>query len=576
MMPTRKSKEKIYFKDSQYKPMISAYQKGEWGIAGKLLSKLLKDYPGEEELKSLSVDIKIRKQLDSDAKKEAEGIRKKRIRRIIYSVVAIAIVVTVSVIAYDNYSVRVQQEFEAISLQRNLTASFEEAQNFLKAGRAAEAKELLDEISELEEDYPQLSESYEQVLFLLELESQYEKASNQSQEGDFSGSLETLAQIYAIDPNFRDVEILINSIELRRNLSVELLAVAEEAYFREDWSEAILNYEGAAENDPSVIDAEYEARLFTSYIGESESLLVKPGVNQNDVNLAEDYFRKAEVIAPQDDDAATSGLEVTAALIVQNYTELAESILGGDPDAIENLEQVISLLGNSLLIDPDDQGSRVQYDLAKDYIFGLEKYNDEEWEEAVDTLAFLYELDAEYAGGTLRQLLYEAHIGLGWHWFAGGDLDLALEAFQNAETIGLDDPTGRLRIFEARLNVAMVMGELEQYREGVSVFQAVAALSNIKENTLPIAADAIGNIYDAEISSFNGDYQGAFELYEQAFSNKRIYSDRVEYLIQRGDYLVQIAREYFTTVSAIKANSNFSETGEIFLGQLIVIPVLKE
>jgi predicted Zn-dependent protease len=191
MMPTRKSKEKIYFKDSQYKRMISAYQKGEWGIAGKLLSKLLKDYPGEEELKSLSVDIKIRKQLDSDAKKEAEGIRKKRIRRIIYSVVAIAIVVTVSVIAYDNYSVRVQQEFEAISLQRNLTASFEEAQNFLKAGRAAEAKELLDEISELEEDYPQLSESYEQVLFLLELESQYEKASNQSQEGDFSGSLET-------------------------------------------------------------------------------------------------------------------------------------------------------------------------------------------------------------------------------------------------------------------------------------------------------------------------------------------------------------------------------------------------
>jgi hypothetical protein len=120
------------------------------------------------------------------------------------------------------------------------------------------------------------------------------------------------------------------------------------------------------------------------------------------------------------------------------------------------------------------------------------------------------------------------------------------------------------------------MGELEQFREGVSVFQSAVALSNIKENILPVASDAIGSIYDAEISAFNGDYQGAYDLYEQAFSNRRIYSNRVEYLIQRGDYLVQIAHEYLTTVSAIKANSNFSESGEIFLGQRVVIPILNE
>lgn len=575
-MPTKESQNKSYFDDPQYKRMISAFQKGEWEIAGKLLARLLKAFPGEEKLSSLMREIKIRKQIDSDAKLEAEKLRKKSIGWFILGFVGIAIIVTVSVFAYDNYSVRVQQQVDAINLKRSLASKFEEAQNYLQAGRAAEAQKLFDEIAEIDNEYPQLSESYEQVAFLLELESQYTRASNQSQQGDFSSSLETLNQIYAIDPSFRDVEILINSIELRKNLSVELLAAAGEAYFRGDWPEAISNYEEAAENDPSIVDQQYEERLYSSYIGESENLLVNPNVSQNDVNKAETYFRKAEVIAPEGDENASADLYLITQLIVQNYFGLADSLLDSDADSIDNLEAVISLLGKALLINPDDQLSREQYDLARDYLFGLEKYENGEWEDSIEVSTFAYSEASEYAGGTLRQLLYEAYSSLGWQWFADGESELALEAFQNAESIAQDDPDGRLRLFEAQLNVAMVMGQLEQYREGVSVFQLAVFLSNIKESASPEAVDVINTIFEAEISVFYNDFQGAYEKYQQALADTSVYSDNVEYIIQKGDYLVQIAREFLSTISAIKGNSNLSETGEIFLGQRIFVPVLKE
>lgn len=582
-MPSKKSSAKPYFQDSLYKRMLSAYQKGAWEESEKLLVRLLKNYPKESELESTKKEIALRREIDSAAQIEVREAKKKTRRRIAYSVFALAILTTVAVVAYQDYSVQLQQQIEAISLERSLAAKFEDARNFLRAGRANEASALLDQISAVDQDYPRLEETLLLVDHLLELERQYAKANNHVQEGEYTAAFETLTKIFQIDPNFKDVNILLNDLELRKSLSIELLAMAGEAYFRENWITAISSYEQAAENEPDIIDDEYRTRLFESYIAASESLLVAQNIGLNDVILAEEYFRNAKAILPDEDEneeeealSTSAKLDSIAALIVQNYFRISQTMLGSDADSIENLEMVISILGKLLLVDPSDEPARLQYDLAKSFLLGMENVALGLWEEAIESLEFIYSNNEEYAAGTARQLLYEAHSSLGQNWLVENEYSLALAEFEIAQDIALDDPGALLRLYESHVNVAHTLGQLELYSEASSFYFSAVFVSNVKGNTAPEAVDIINTIYEAEISSFNGDYQRAYQQYGEALAQAELNYDFVDYVIQSGDYLAQIARRYFSTLTAIRDNNTFDDTGEIFLGQRLILPVIRE
>ena len=578
-MPSKKSPAKPYFQDLLYKRMLSAYQEGAWDKSEKFLVKLLKKYPNESELESTIKEIVLRKKIDADARVEAGKAKKKTLRRIIYTVLALTVITTVAVVAYDDYSVQLQQQIEALSLERSLASNFEDARNFLRAGRPNEARTLLEQISEIDQDYPQLEETLLLVEYQLELEGQYAKANGQLQDGEYTAAFESLTELFQIDPNFKDVSILLNSLELRKNLSIELLAAAEEAYFLENWITAISNYEQAAENDPSIIGVEYRTRLFESYIAESESLLVGQNVGLNDVSLAEEYFRNGkDILLEEDEEAlgASAKLDSIAALIVQNYFRIAQTMLDRDADSVENLETVISILGKSLLIDPSDNIARLQYDLAKSFLLGQENVALELWEEAIESLEFVYLNNQEYGEGTARQLLYEAQSSLGWKWLEESEYDLALADFEIARDIAMDDPAALFRLYESQVNVAHTLGQMELYGEASSVYFSAVFVLKFKSNFSAEAEEAVENIYAAEILAFNGDFEGAHEQYIEALSQAELNYNYVNYIIQEGDYLAQIARRFLSTVAAIKGNNTFSDTNEIFLGQRLSIPVLVE
>jgi tetratricopeptide (TPR) repeat protein len=571
-MASKEKQIKAYVEDSLYKRMISVYQNGEWEEAGKRLKKLMKKYPGEAELNSLATGISLRLNMDSEATEEAEQAKKKSIRRIIYLSIALAIVVTVSVAAYDEYSTQVQQQIEEINLGRSLDAKFQDVQNFLQAGRPVEAIALISEISSIDASYPRLDEAIVEAEILLELENMYEQAATQYAGEDFSGALETLMEIFEREPNFRDVEIQINSLELKRNLSAELLASADEAYLRGDWTLAISNFEGAIENDSSNIDTDVLIRLVESYVGESNRIMEADAPSLSEVSQVEDYVRKSQVILAEMGNELSVQIALIEELIVQNYSRIALELLDAEPDSIEDIEEVISILGKSLLIDPDDQLIRMQYDLARNYILGLENYASGLLEEALENLDFIYSNNEDYANGTARQILYEAHSQLGLQSYSEGDYASALTEFEIAELIALDDQSARLRTFEAHSNVAKTLGQLERFIEGSNSFYSAVLVSGSKSNFATEFSNTLNLIYEAEISASNANFVRSYELYTEALVEEYTNSDIVEYIVVDGDYLAQIASRLLSTVSAIRLTNNLSESRDIVVGLQLSIP----
>jgi tetratricopeptide (TPR) repeat protein len=259
---------------------------------------------------------------------------------------------------------------------------------------------------------------------------------------------------------------------------------------------------------------------------------------------------------------------------VNSYTNAALQALTGQADSLGALRIAEENFRKALAIRPDDLQVIKQLDYARKYISGVESYNKGLWTQAIKDLEAVYVETPDYANGTARQTLYEAYNARGKNGLASGDYLGALEDFKRAAVLAQDAPDSTLRLYEARKMVAYSQGLLGNYQEAALIYKVAVDQSDLRNLARFKNTNLANKIEEADIAYNAGNYQLAYNLYRQALETSTEVYDRVTYVVQKGEYITQLARKYNSTVEAILSANGLTDASKVTENRVLVIPSL--
>ena len=173
-----------------------------------------------------------------------------------------------------------------------------------------------------------------------------------------------------------------------------------------------------------------------------------------------------------------------------------------------------------------------------------------------------------------RQTLFEAYTARGKNGLASGDYLTALDDFQRAAVLAQDAPDSSLRLYEAQKMVAYTQGLLGNYQDAALIYKVAVDQSGLRNLAQLKDTDLANQIEEGDIAYNAGNYEGAYNLYRQALEAGIDVYDRVTYVVQKGEYITQLARKYNSTVDAILAANGLTDASKVTENRVLVIPSL--
>jgi tetratricopeptide (TPR) repeat protein len=354
---------------------------------------------------------------------------------------------------------------------------------------------------------------------------------------DYSGAQTILEEISAVDPNFKDVNLLLEDIEERLLLD-GLYAKSEAHFIDEDWESAASGYESLRALKPSYNQDVVEQRLYTSYVNAARAALSEDAGSLDALQIAEEYFRKALALSPQN---------------------------------------------------PEVKAER---ELALLYLDAQSKFGEGRWGDVITELELVVAKDSDYAAGTARQTLYEAYVARGDSRMEGGEHDSALRDYQRAVVLAEQDPEAVLRLYEALLKAGNAQGAQSNYEAAVLHYSSGVDLIDLKARAREENPTQASLLETAEAYANAGNFSVAYERYRNALgivpgiycisfgldndNNKNLFVGQSmrKHIVEEGEYLTQLANQYQSTVCAIVLANKLSDPNVIYRGQELLIPVL--
>jgi len=574
----------VYKRDPDFKTAMDLLQQGKWQNGLAKLDSLIEAYPLEQDLRALKQDMLIRARIDNE---EEDYNQRQRMRKVLRATVIVLAIGAFTAFLYwgiVNYSqvieqqwAGVRQNFESQLQDFELTVKYRDAQSYIQAGKAEPAIALLNEIYVADPDFPGLEQALSQAENISSLNAQYEHAKQLLAEGERTQAMELLEEIAKTDPYFEDVPLLLQDLEDQIYLE-ERFEKAEEAYQNKDWTAAATQYETLRAIDPTYQTEIVEERLFNSYINAAQSELN----NEEDLiaalNSAEDYYRKALALKPQNPELKQNQEQTRQAISTRLYKEnmsAAQAVLANEPYSLEALNSAVVFYDRAIKLIPEDPTALRERDLIRSYIKAQENFITRNWDEAIQNLEAVYEQEPDYANGTARQTLYDAYMARGDAFYASGEYEIALEDYRRAAVIAEETPEGVLILLEAKLKVAEVLGILGEYEDAVSIYRDAMGLGEfityIQEEDPELASDLSTAERYAELRYFRSSYG----LYRDTLSGGKLLYALIDHVVKHGEYLPLIALRYNTTVKAI-LEANGLVNPDVTEGQEIVIPVLPD
>jgi len=369
-----------------YEQAVTHFEAEEWEEAISLFSQLASEFPDDQELQRILADLRLKASLT----REETGRGRMRIRRLGRRVLAglgvvalIAVLAGVPYVIYTNWLLPARAQLEQDAYRREM---HDLARGYLAAGDYAQASDLYREILSQWPDDETAAAGLERVEELQELAVAYDAALELTQQERWAEALQAWQAILAVDPNFRDVKYWSAFVE-EQDVVGSLFVDAELRYEGEDWGGAI-----------EVL----------------EQLRVE-SIN----------YRRDEV----------------EPLLVGSLVKLAEQMLSEASDPTEVYDEVVALFDKALQIRPQNESVLVQQAVAEAYSQGCARFQEEDWEGAVEELQFAYQRGTDYAGGKVVQLLYQADIHCGDVRAEAGDLQGARACYEAAMELPLGDVT---------------------------------------------------------------------------------------------------------------------------------------
>jgi len=373
-----------YTEHPLYKQAMAHFEAEEWEDTVSLFSQLAAEFPDDEGLQQILADLRLKASLPR------EEIRRGRIdmRRLARAfLLVLAVVAVIALLAGVSYGVYANWLLPARTLRDQVThlrGLHELARGYMAAGDYTRAADIYKEILSQEPGDSTASAGLERAEELQELAIVYDRALELTREERWEEALEAWQAILAADSNFRDVKHWTAFVE-EQDLLHALFTDAEIRYWGEDWS------------------------------GAMEVLEQVRGQNAD--------YRRPDV-------------EV---LLVGCLVNLAKQIIIEAPDPTDVYNQTMELFDKAIKIRPQDESVLTERAVAEAYSQGFARFQEEDWEGAVEELRFAYQNDPGYAAGKVVELLYLASIHCGDAQAEAGDFQGALACYEAASQLPVDD-----------------------------------------------------------------------------------------------------------------------------------------
>jgi tetratricopeptide (TPR) repeat protein len=573
-----------HWQDPAYRQTLQQLQRGEWQPGMDALKELGDRYPLSQELRSLRAEMTLRARIDADELADIVAARQRRLKNWGIRAAAVLAIVALVLVAYSTYATWLQQQVQSAraNIEQELhavqlAADLRNAQDLLQAGRAGEARQVLQGIAAKVPDYPGLDQTMQQADALAALEDQYNQAMQQVQAGDPAGALATLEQISTNEPYYRDVSIQITDLKRQIFLS-DMVTQADQAFSAKDWAKAVSGYETIRALDPLYQTQAIEDHLYQSYINAAEAALAEPSATLEALQAAEDYYSKALALRPQNQEIQELRAQARATVeqrLVNSYINAARAAIAQNADSLQALAEADAYLSKAQALRPDDESIKQERKMAQLFMKSQDDYSKGLWSDVIADLEFVIGEDTEYAGGTARFTLFEAYLARGDNSMASAQYDSALSDYQRAAVLAQQVATqAPLQLYEAQIKVGDVQGVLGDYESAVTTYQQAIELIDLPTLLQKNEPGIYAKLQQAERYVSYNNFRYAYRTYKDITSRALPRTAVVTHSIQTGEYLTQLAKRYNTTVEAILLANQDLNLKKFNPGQELVIPVL--
>ena len=566
--------------DPDYLILVEHYQHAEFDKCEELLDKLEKKYPKNPKLRKFKDDLQIKLSLKTLAvtieKEEKHKKRKVTIKMGAFAIISTIVVMIVFFVSYYflNNAVTARR-LESETAQ--LTSLNNQAEQLLLAGQPQPAAEIVERMVSINPEFENLPELKSQTDNLLRLETEYQTALNLVTENKKSEALVILKEIENEKPGMWDVSHQIDSIET----SIQIAKYMEEgnaAYQVERWSQVITAYENALTLDPKLDDPLMKEQLLNAYLKNIIGMLQNENTSVDDIENAEQYYRKAVALIPQNKAFASERehlQEVSSNLLELKFIQTTKAILEDKNQTTTSIANAVSYLSKAADLKPENTALQLDLKNAEYYQTAFQNFIKMDWVSAITNLNQIISVDSNYANGNARILLYEAYYALGKHNNSLGFYQDARKNLEQAEILAWDDSDNLMKLFQVQALLGDTIGKMNDYKNAVSYYQYALKAINISQKL--INYPAINTKYTEANNWVDlGEFKDAFEAFQDVLKNIDVIYSISEIEISDGACLAFFADENLSTVDAVIEANNLPKNMVIAFSRKLEIPKIEK
>ena len=567
------------FNDPDFQNLTEHYQHAEFDKCNEVLTRLEKRYPGHPSLIKFKDDLQMQLSLKtmavSNKKEQKHKVRKTTLKMSVFAVISTILVMVIFFFSYYyiNNDIRIKQ---LVKETAQLTSLNNQAEQLLLAGQPQPAAKIIERLRSINPEYANLPGLLSKTEDLLRLEEKYQTALNLVIEKKNSEALVMLKEIEAEKPGLWDVNPQIASIET----SIKIAKYMEEgnaAYQVENWDKVFSSYENALTLAPTLDDPLMKEQLLKGYLNKIISMLQNDSTSIEDIENAEQYYRRAVALIPQSKAYASERenlQEVSSDLLVLKFTQTAKAILEDKNQTVASIAKAVSYLSKAANIKP--KNTALQSDLmnAEYYQIGFQNFVEMEWVPAITNFAEIVSVDSNYANGNASLLLYEAYYALGRQYYSVGLYLDARRNLEQAEILAWSDGGNLMKLFQVQVLLGDTIGKTGDYKNAVSYYKF--ALDAIKVNpqfdSLPTLSK---KLVEAENLIQLGNFEKAFPIYQDSVKEIADIYTITDVKIGDGVCLAFFSSENLSTVDAIVEANNLPKSMLITFGRNLKVPSIK-
>jgi tetratricopeptide (TPR) repeat protein len=564
--------------DPDYKALIESYQDADFSKCQEVLERLEERYGNDPVLLKFEEDLQLKMMVQTMEDKKKKENKKERLKTTFnFGVLIVAIVAILGTIIYFTIQHFSQQNLENQQAQEliQLNAMADQAAQLVQVGKPQEAADIIEDIRAVNPDFDRLPALTTDIEALLSLNNKYQEALQLSSEGNLEEAKALFIEIQDEQPDLWDVSQQIAVIESETQLT-DLLTAGNSAYQNRDWDVVISSYESALMLDSQLDDPQITEQLLQAYLQQIIEMLQLENVSIEEIETAEQYYRKAVALIPQSRTYANERenlQEVSSNLLQLKYSQTAVDMLADSDQTLVTVKKAVSYLSKAVNITPENQTLQSDLANARLYQAAFQEFLNQNWARVITNLENIVEDDPGFAGDKVMTMLFESYNALGQQYDAAGFYQDAIINYEQAELVVWEDTGNLMRLFQVQLNLGETYGKLEDFENAVSYY--LYAFNMLNESSSVDLTPVASLIAEANNRNVLGDFETAYNSIQTALESVDQIYTMDELAVVDGVCLAFFAADHQSTLDAIIDANNLSNVMVINVGRIILVPTLQ-